>query len=104
MKKRYRPTLESLCRVYAAICMKAKTKCVDLSPCSSPPGGRRRSGAEGHRAGDGSGQRVAGQGRPCTETQQERHSECYHGEVRRWGGGQGRGAEPQGEKGVRPAR
>lgn len=56
----------------------------------STSGGRRGSGAEGHRAGDGPGQCVTGQGHPRTETQQERHCECYHGEQERGGGGGGR--------------
>lgn len=61
-----------------------------LRPCQ---GGRRRPGAEGHRAGDGSGQRVTGQGCPRAETQQERHCERDHGEEngRRGGAGGARG-------------
>lgn len=56
----------------------------------STSGGRRGPGAEGHRAGDGPGQCVTGQGHPRTETQQERHCECDHGEQERGEGGGGR--------------
>lgn len=65
-------------------------------PSLSRQGGRRRPGAEGHRAGDGSGQRVARQGRPCAETQQERHCERDHGEEE--GGGSGDGGGEEGRK------
>lgn len=66
-------------------------------PSLSHQGGRRRPGAEGHRAGDGSGQRVARQGRPCAETQQERHCERNHGEEEGVGVGVGVGS-PEGRK------
>lgn len=68
-----------------------KCLCHGKLPSLSHQGGRRRPGAEGHRAGDGSGQRVARQGRPRAETQQERHCERDHGEEEGVGVGVGVG-------------